>query len=71
MYDGTGNRKAVLYFHADEAHRIFSGMLALDDNDVLQVSRMREMILKFSNKACMGFIREHDVIQALNNTIGL
>ena len=62
MYDNIGSHKAVPHCHINEAHRTLEVMPAPDDNNVLQISRMREMMLKFSDKVCVGFIRENYVL---------
>lgn len=46
-----------------------SGVITPDHNDALQVSRMRETTLNFSNKVRVGFIRGHDILQALNGMV--
>ena len=43
--------------------------MAPDNNNIIQIARIRNMTMKFSDKVRVGFIRGHDVLQALNSTI--
>ena len=50
MYDDKGNRKAVPYYHTDEAHKTLGVMLEPDNNNILQIARIRNMTIKFSDR---------------------
>ena len=69
MYDDNGHRKAVPHCHTDEAHRTLGVMSAPNNDNTLQISRMRKMTLTFSDKVRVGFICGRDIHQALNSTI--
>ena len=69
MYDDNGHRKAVPHYYTDEAHRTLGVMLAPNNNNALQMSRMRKITLKFNDKVRVGFIRGQDIHQATNSTI--
>lgn len=69
MYDDNDDRKEVSHCHTDNAHNILGVMLAPDDNNRQQVERMRKIALKFGDKVRVGYICDHDILQALNSTV--
>ena len=69
MYDDVGTKIEVPHCHTDEAHRTLGVMLAPDDNNTLQVSRMKDIALKFGDNVRVGFIRGFDIFHALNSTV--
>lgn len=69
MYNDDGNFQAIWHSGIDEFHITLGAMLTPDDNNRIQVSRMRQITLKFSDIVYMWFICRHDVLHALNKSI--
>ena len=69
MYDDEGKNIEVLHCHTNDAHRILSVILDPDDNNKLQVSRMKDIALTLGDNVRVGFIRGFDMLHALNSTV--
>ena len=69
MYDDEGTKIEVPHCHTSEAHGTLGLMLAPGDNNKLQVSRMKDIALKFGDNVSVGFIRGFDMFHALNSTV--
>ena len=61
MNDDTGNKKEVLYFHTNVAHKTLGVMLAPDYINNQHVKKNRQLAQKSGDKVRVGFIRVHDV----------
>ena len=69
MYDDEGTKIEVPHCHTNEAHRSLGVTLAPDNNNKGQVSRMKNIALKFGDNVRVGFIRGYDMFHALNSTV--
>ena len=69
MYDDEGARVDVPHCHTNEVHRILGVMLAPDETNKGQVARIKETAIKFGDNFRAGFIREYDILHALNSTV--
>lgn len=69
MYDDIGRRKEVSHCHTGETNKTFGVMLAHDDNNKSQISRMRQISSKFGDHVRVGFIKGEDVLFVLNGTV--
>ena len=69
MYDDEGTQIEVPHCHTNESHRILGVILAPDDNNKLQVSRMKDISLTLGDNIRVGFIRGFDMFHALNSTM--
>ena len=65
MYDDKGNRIIVPHCHTDDAHRTLGVMLLPEDNNATQIEIMKAIAVKFGDKIRVGYIKGHDVMQAL------
>ena len=63
-----GIRIIVPHFHIDKAHKTLSVILTLDDNNKLQIDRIRKIELHFLDKIRVGFINGQDILHALKST---
>ena len=68
MNNDKGDRTVAPHCHTNEAHRTLGVMLAPDDNNEAQVTMMRKIASKFGDSIRTGFIKGHDVMQALMTT---
>ena len=69
MDDDNSNMKIVPHCHTDDAPRTLGVMLASDDNNTVQVVRMRKITSYFGDTIRAGFIKGHDVLHALHSTV--
>ena len=69
MYDDEGTKIEVPHCHTNEAHRTLGVMLAPDDNNKGQVSRMKDIALKFGDNVRVRFIRGYDMLHVLISTM--
>ena len=57
MYDDEGTKIEVPHCHTNIAHRTLGVILALNDNNKGQVSRMKDTTLTLGDNVRVGFIR--------------
>ena len=69
MYDDLGRRKEVPHCHTDVAHKTLGVMLAPDDNNKIQVKKMRQISSKFGDRVQVGYIQGEDVLFSLTSTV--
>ena len=69
MNTDKGDRTVVPHCHTNEAHRTLGVILAPDDNNEAQVAMMHKIATKFGDSIRTGFIKGHDVLQALMTTV--
>ena len=69
MYDDEGTQNEVPHCHTDEAHKTLGVMLSSDDNNKLQVSRMKDIALTFGDNVRVSFIQSFDILHPLNSTV--
>ena len=67
-YD-RGNRTIFPYCHANSPHRTLVIVLASEDNKTTQVDQMRNIAAKFGDNIQVGYIKGHDVMQALQSMV--